>query len=168
MRATEPAHDFDAYFIETYPKLVAELTFLFNSVDLARDVAQEAMIRQYTSWYRLSRYDKPAAWARRVAIRLGARRSRRDQRTTTIDGVAAATVEAVDVDRVLDVRRAIAQLSEKQRVAVVLFYYQDLPIAEIAVVLGCKEPTARVHLHQARQRLAELLVDYAPRSSDPA
>ncbi len=44
-----------------------------------------------------------------------------------------------------------------QRAAIVLFYFEDLPVAEIAHILDCAEPTARVHLHRARKRLAEVL-----------
>jgi RNA polymerase sigma-70 factor (ECF subfamily) len=42
-------------------------------------------------------------------------------------------------------------------VAVVLHYFEDRPVAEIADVLGCAPATARVHLHKARPRLASLL-----------
>lgn len=44
-----------------------------------------------------------------------------------------------------------------QRTAVVLFYFEDRPVAEIADLLGCAPATARVHLHKARRRLAATL-----------
>lgn len=53
--------------------------------------------------------------------------------------------------------RAVATLPRAQQAAVVLFYFEDRPIAEIADVIGCSEVTARVHLHRARKRLTELL-----------
>ena len=62
----------------------------------------------------------------------------------------------------MDVRNAILQLTETQRTAIVLHYYSDLPVAQVAKVIGCKEATAKVHLHNARKRLAELLVAYRP------
>ncbi|MFN2595257.1 MAG: RNA polymerase sigma factor, partial [Actinomycetota bacterium] len=57
----------------------------------------------------------------------------------------------------IDLMRAIAKLPAAQRAAVVLFYYEDQPTAEVAAILGCSEATARVHLHKARKRLAGLL-----------
>jgi RNA polymerase sigma-70 factor (ECF subfamily) len=57
----------------------------------------------------------------------------------------------------LDVLRAVAKLPGAQRAAVVLFYFEDRPVAEIADMLACSEVTAKVHLHRARKRLAELL-----------
>ena len=52
---------------------------------------------------------------------------------------------------------SLQQLSPTQRAAVVLHYFDDLPVAEVAEALGCKPATASVHLHRARARLAELL-----------
>lgn len=52
---------------------------------------------------------------------------------------------------------AVRLLPLKQRTAVVLFYFEDRPVAEVAQLLGCSPATARVHLHRARRRLAALL-----------
>ncbi|MFL6172445.1 MAG: SigE family RNA polymerase sigma factor [Marmoricola sp.] len=46
-----------------------------------------------------------------------------------------------------------AELPPVQRVAVVLRFYEDLPYAEIATILGCAEATARSHVHRALQAL---------------
>ena len=56
-----------------------------------------------------------------------------------------------------DVLDAVRSLPAQQRAAVVLHYFEDRPVAEIADVLGCAPATARVHLHKARTRLAALL-----------
>jgi RNA polymerase sigma-70 factor (ECF subfamily) len=61
----------------------------------------------------------------------------------------------------LDLIRALKQLPTQQRAAVVLYYFEDRPTAEIAHILGCSESTATVHLHKARKRLAELLGEEA-------
>jgi len=52
---------------------------------------------------------------------------------------------------------AVRQLPGAQRAAIVLFYYEDRPVAEIAMILGCAEATARVHLHRGRKRMAQIL-----------
>jgi RNA polymerase sigma-70 factor (ECF subfamily) len=44
-----------------------------------------------------------------------------------------------------------------QRAAVVLYYWEDRPIAEIAHALGVSESTVKQHLHRARRRLAQIL-----------
>jgi RNA polymerase sigma-70 factor (ECF subfamily) len=65
----------------------------------------------------------------------------------------------------MDLQRALLTLSVQQRAAVILYYLEDRPLDEVAGVLGCHESTARVHLHRARRRLAELL---SVEVSDPA
>ena len=52
---------------------------------------------------------------------------------------------------------AIRTLPAQQRAVLVLFYLEDLPMAEVADLVGCSASTGFVHLHRARSRLAELL-----------
>jgi RNA polymerase sigma factor (sigma-70 family) len=53
-----------------------------------------------------------------------------------------------------EVRRELATLSPKQRACVVLRYYEDLSVVEIADELGCAEGTVKRHLADARAKLA--------------
>ena len=52
---------------------------------------------------------------------------------------------------------ALGELPPQQRAAVALFYLEDRPVAEVAEIIGCSPSTAKVHLHQARKRLATIL-----------
>jgi RNA polymerase sigma-70 factor (sigma-E family) len=56
-----------------------------------------------------------------------------------------------------EVRRALSTLSPKQRACVVLRYYEDLTVPEIADELGCAEGTVKRHLSDARTKLATQL-----------
>jgi DNA-directed RNA polymerase specialized sigma24 family protein len=93
-----------------------------------------------------------------VAIRL-AGRARRAQRITL------ALTEDRSVGQILpsdpDLQRALLALPPNQRAAVVLHYLEGRPVAEVAEILGCATPTARVHLHRARKRLGTLLGEEA-------
>jgi RNA polymerase sigma-70 factor (ECF subfamily) len=64
-----------------------------------------------------------------------------------------ATLEPADVD----VLRAVRALPLRQRTAVVLHYFEDLSLHDVAEVLECSPSTAGVHLHRARARLGGLL-----------
>ncbi|MEU8224790.1 RNA polymerase sigma factor [Kribbella sp. NPDC048915] len=55
------------------------------------------------------------------------------------------------------VRRALATLSPRQRACVVLRYYEDLTVPEIAAELDCAEGTVKRHLADARAKLATQL-----------
>ncbi|ALG06565.1 RNA polymerase sigma factor [Kibdelosporangium phytohabitans] len=48
-----------------------------------------------------------------------------------------------DQDVSMDLRRAMASLPPRQRAAVVLRYWEDLPITEVAQLLGCTEGTVK-------------------------
>jgi RNA polymerase sigma-70 factor (ECF subfamily) len=93
---------------------------------------------------------------RRVAIRMAVRVLRRDRLRPSLERkslMPASTSLAAEGGLLSHV----AQLPRNQRLAVVLHYVDDLPVSEVAAVLGCAEATARVHLHRGRRRLAELI-----------
>jgi len=58
--------------------------------------------------------------------------------------------------------RLLRLLPEAQRVAVVLRHVEDLPISEIAQILGCREGTAKSHVSRGLARLRSLLADTEP------
>ena len=70
--------------------------------------------------------------------------------------------QSIDVD----LANAIGQLPPRQRSAVVLFYFEDRPMQEIADILGCSVSTGWVHLHKARKRLAAQLGEEVSESVD--
>ncbi len=52
---------------------------------------------------------------------------------------------------------AVRSLPARQSQAIALFYLEDLPVSEIAAVIGCAESTARVHLTRGRRNLAKMM-----------
>lgn len=146
--------EYGELFAAEYPGLVRELTLLTGDIESARDAAQEAFSQLYVHWRRVSRYDRPGAWIRRVGIRAALRSQQRDRRRRAEEpwvGSMLAAPEDVDLSRAIDA------LPPMQRAAIVLHYLHDLPVAEVADLIGCRTSTASVHLHRARKRLADLL-----------
>ncbi|MEL7206824.1 MAG: sigma-70 family RNA polymerase sigma factor [Actinomycetota bacterium] len=121
----------------------------------AEELAQDAFAAAYARWSHVQSLDRPGAWVRRVAINLAIkdreRRARADR--MTVESAWAETVGPDEPGGPDEVREAVAALPRQQRLAVVLFYFHDLPVAEVADSLGCAEATARVHLHRARTTL---------------
>jgi RNA polymerase sigma-70 factor (ECF subfamily) len=120
------------------------------------DVVQEALLR---AWRRHGTFDpdrgSATGWLLAIVADQGRRRRTRG---------AARTVELVDADRAvldaspdLDLERAIAALTARQRLAVDLHYFVGLDIAGCAEVMGCAPGTVKATLHQARHRLREAL-----------
>ena len=144
-------------FRNEYTGVVWSANLVLHDYARAEDVAQDAFVRLLENWRKVSRYDRPAAWVRLVAVRLATRIAKRQSRLVSIE--AAWPFACVSRPLDLDLIAAIRQLPPKQRAAIALHYVEDLPVNEIAGALGCSASTASVHLHRARTRLAELLAE---------
>jgi RNA polymerase sigma-70 factor (ECF subfamily) len=138
-----------------YTGVVWSVNLVLHDYARAEDVAQDAFVRLLENWRKVSRYDRPAAWVRLVAVRLATRIAKRESRLVDVDAAWPIASESRPLD--LDLIAAIRQLPPKQRAVIALHYVEDLPVKEIAGALGCSASTASVHLHRARTRLAELL-----------
>jgi RNA polymerase sigma-70 factor (sigma-E family) len=147
--------EFAALFQAEYPALIRSMYLIVRDREQARDLAQEAFVQLFSRWPRISHYERPDAWVRRVAIRMAVRALRRERLRRGLENEFDAAPPSGPLD--LDVLRAVAKLPGAQRAAVVLFYFEDRPIMEVADILACSEVTAKVHLHRARKRLAKLL-----------
>ncbi len=149
---------FDAFYRREFPHMVTLAVVISGSRVAAEDLAQEALLRAHRDWERVSTFEKPGAWLRRVTINLATstlRRTAAETRARLRLGRPEPIPEPVAEDAAL--WKAVAALPPKQRAAVALFYLEDLSTAEIATVLGCSDATARVHLHRGRQALASAL-----------
>jgi RNA polymerase sigma factor (sigma-70 family) len=127
------------------------------TVDDRDDVVQEALIR---AWQRWSTYDASRGSAAAWLLAIVADRCRR-HRTRQPAGQVVELVEhaAPSTPHDLDLERAVAALSRRQRQAVDLHYFVGLDVATTAEVMGCAPGTVKATLHQARARLRELLGD---------
>lgn len=143
---------FASFFRDAFPRIVRTVQVIVRDRARAEDLAQDAFVQVIRNWSKVSAYDKPEAWVRRVAIRLAMREVRR-QRLWSLIRRDVHTPPPLQ-PRDLDVFEAIGQLPGMQRASIALFYLEDRPVAEIADALGCSEATARVHLHRGRKRLA--------------
>jgi RNA polymerase sigma-70 factor (ECF subfamily) len=132
--------------------------------DLAPDVTQEALIR---AWRALPRFRGEAAfgtWLHRITVNTSwtmRKRAARHNAQELEDVFADPSMGPEHAGELVDVRerlrRAIARLSEGQRAVVVLRDIYEWTTAETARELGITQTTAKVRLHRARKRLAELL-----------
>jgi RNA polymerase sigma-70 factor (sigma-E family) len=153
MAGAEPEYAW--FFRAEFPMVLRTVYLILGDRARAEDVTQEAFIQLLSHWKKVSRYERPEAWVRRVAIRLAVRTLKRERlravlerETTRIDGPRPPDV---------DLANALRQLPVKQRTCVLLFYFEDRPISDIVGILGISEGAVKVHLHRARQRLAQLL-----------
>lgn len=131
---------------QQHPRLVRSLAVYTGDRDLAEELAQEALARAYRDWAHVSGLDRPEAWAHRVAVNLANSHFRRRRYEQAARARAAArTPVSSDPPPPLDrtVVAALAQLTRRQREALVLRFVLDLSVAATAQHMGCAEGTVR-------------------------
>lgn len=158
-----------AEFCQTeWPRLVAVLGLVCGDPDRAQDLAQDALVQVCVHWTRVSRADSPTAWLYRVALNMAKshfrRRGRHDRAMRRLHSEAVtAGAQSVDAADVVAVRDALMLLPRHQREALVLRYYADLPVSEVARLMGCPEGTVKTWTSRAITALRGLdLVDGPP------
>ncbi len=163
-RAERPAVElrpsFDAFYLAEFASMVTLAYAVSRSRSVAEELAQEAMIRAHRNWERISAYDRPGAWVRRVTFNLSVsavRRAAAEARAVLRLGRRLDPVPEPEPGFDAAVWAAIHALPARQRAAVILFYLEDRTAAEVAEVLGCSRSAATSHLHKARRALADAL-----------
>lgn len=149
--------EFEWVFRATYPSVLRTTFLVLHDRGRAEEVTQDAFLHLYERWGGVVHIDHPAAWVRRVATRAAIRQAR----LVRLRGPVHRDEEITSWDKMpdLDVVRAVASLAPQQRAAVALYYLEDLPVEEVAHLLGVSTSTVKQHLHRARARLATLLTD---------
>lgn len=151
---TETIAAWPATFVDLYRSRytpMVRLAHLLTASDpAAEELVQEAFLRVRAQWERI---DHPSAYLR-VAV-VNACRNHERRRTVErrpIESHGGAAEDAPD-----ELRDAIARLPDRQRAALVLRYYEDLPEAEIAQLLRCSVPAVKSLLHRAMQDLRKVI-----------
>jgi RNA polymerase sigma-70 factor (ECF subfamily) len=173
---------FDLLLRKYRTPLVNFLSRMVRDAATAEDLAQEVFLRVYRARKRYSPSAKFTTWLFHIATNL-ALNSVRDNRYRQMEVAIDAPAEEGDAplelpgrergidehlverDRVAFIRRAIAQLPEKQRVAILLHKYEEMDYGEIAKILDCSESALKSLLFRAYETLR---VRLAPLVSQPA
>ena len=152
---------FDEFYLASARRLTRHIYLATGDLSRAEECTQEAYLRAWQRWGRLSGTDQdPVAWVRTVAWRLAINDWRRFTRSLrALVRTGPQPVMPPPSADVIAVRDALRRLPAVQRAALVLHYYEDLPVREIAVVLNVPEGTIKARLARGRGALAGLLRD---------
>ncbi|WP_370881747.1 SigE family RNA polymerase sigma factor [Catenuloplanes nepalensis] len=150
---------FESFYAAHFQRLSLQLFAYTGDFGQAQDVVQEAFCRALPRWEKVSHYDDPLAWLRKVAWNLATSRFRRLRvQQAHARRYREEHVDGPGPDRVA-LARALATLPEKHRRAVILYHLADLSIAQIAEQEDVAEGTVKSWLHRGRTALAAQLID---------
>lgn len=162
-RPARTADSFDDFYRATSRRVLHHVYALTGDLAEAQDCVQEAYARAWQRWSRVRTHEDPEAWVRMVARRIAVSRWRR---TRTAMGYLLhhgrpQTTAAPSEDHALLVR-ALRDLSQPQRDAVVLHHLVGLSVEEVAQRTASPVGTVKARLHRGRAALAAVIGDLDP------
>lgn len=136
------------------------LASLCGDTALADDIAQEALVRAYVASGRFIGNFK--AWLFRIAYNCFIDNLRRVRQPAAVLDAPEALNVAGDVEsdasfKHEELQRALTRIPEKERTAIVLHYFEDLPVKEIAMVMGIPSGTVKYYLSVGRDHLKQYI-----------
>jgi RNA polymerase sigma-70 factor (sigma-E family) len=153
--------DFDDWVTQRGAALLRFAYLVTRDHARAEEAVQDALLAAYSRWSRICRDHDPEAYVRRCVVNADISRWRRFFRRETPAEQTAEATPAPDHAVAQAERDAVwklcAALPTKQRAAVVLRYYEDLPDARIAEILDCSPATVRSQIHRALATLRTTL-----------
>ncbi len=143
--------------IAEHQTALLRLCYLYlHDVQLAEDAVQETFIKAYRTLERFRGEASEKTWLSRIAMRTccDMRRSfwfRRMDRRVTPEMLPEQAQDADEDESALTL--AVMNLPRKEREVVLLYYYQDMSMNDIAAALSLTQPTVSYRLRRARERL---------------
>jgi len=149
---------FEEFYRSTRHRVVTVLYALGGDLGEAQDAAQEAYVRAWQRWSKISAYDDAEAWVRTVGYRLLVNRWRKIR-----NGLSAYRRHGADSatgppsEDTVALVAALRRLPAEQRQAVVLHHLADLSVLDISKQTGTPTGTVKARLARGRKALAVLL-----------
>jgi RNA polymerase sigma-70 factor (sigma-E family) len=155
-----PAEDtswaaFGEFYAAEHPRMIRVAFLLTGSFETAQDVVQDSFVRVYGRWDQIR---DPAGYLYRTVVngcRSHHRRATREQRVR--DRVGNESGPATSSFGADEMRDALASLPYRQRVALVLRFYDDLSEADAAAALGCRPGTMGSLVHRGLAQLKKVI-----------
>lgn len=156
-----PAEKIISELITEYGDSILRMCYVYlKDYHLAEDVTQETFIQVYNNYESFQQQSSIKTWIIRIAINLCKNQMRTKWFSVMREEEFPILSYAEDYDGIIDREQLITEIGNlrpKYREVVLLFYYQELSIREIAELLDKKESTIKVRLKRAREQLKQAL-----------
>jgi RNA polymerase sigma-70 factor (ECF subfamily) len=146
---------FDQLARAAFPRLKGVAYLVLRDADRAEDAVQDALVAAWQGLRALREPDAWDAWLRRLLIRTCYRFAKQERRRTEVelharpDSIRAGTTndsaDVADREWIMD---ELARVDVEKRAVIVLHYYLDLPLREVAEILDIPYGTAASRLHR--------------------
>ena len=161
----DAAHTFvEALFAKHHTEIFAYLARMLRDSELAADLTQDAFVKAYKNYDTLEKNENARAWLYQIAHRVALDELRRRKIIRMVPWTgeshgAAPSAEKIALDLRLSgpLERALAQIPERQRAALLLAELHDLTGLELAAAMGVSHVAARAILTRARESLRRAL-----------
>lgn len=159
-------YDFEAFCFGQNARLIRMLTLYCGDVEVARDLTQETLARAWVHWRKVRRMDRADLWLKRVALNLAnsyfrhrtVERAALPRQAAHLDLVRTDEPDGSTADRLL-VREALSRLTDRQRMAVILRYLEDLSVEQTAELMRCSPGTVKKLAARGLAALREAIGD---------
>jgi RNA polymerase sigma-70 factor (sigma-E family) len=145
-------------FVRTHtPALLKTGYLLTRQANEAEELVQDTMVWLYSRWSQVEAAQYPVAYVRKAVVnrflagrrRMSATEVHFDESLANFAERRIVPDETAEVDERMDLWRELGELSDRQRAAVVLRFFHDLPDEEVAQMLDCRVGTVRSLISRA-------------------
>ena len=153
-------NDFDRFVADHGNGLLRTAYLMVGDLHDAEDLVQETLFKVASKWPRVSVMENPVAYTRRTLVNLalhGSSKRSRNRAELRATPPAETATDAAHLDIHDELFDALAALPPRQRAALVLRYFLDLPEAEVAAALRCSLGTVKSSTSRGLKRLEEKL-----------
>lgn len=138
-----------------YSDQLYRTAFLYvGNRDDALDIVQETSYKAYIAIKTLKKNKYFSTWLTKILINTAFDLLKKQKTNIPLENVEQfiANTEEYNFEQI-DLFRAIKDLKETYRDAIILFYFHDLPIKEIATIMDIPENTVKTYLHRGKEQL---------------
>ncbi len=150
------ASDFEGVYRRDHARLVGLATWLIGGRAPAEEIVHDVFVRVVENPPALREPEQLGAYLRSAVVNRCRSRVRRLVLERRHANTARESTEA-DIDSLSHVRDAVLALPMRQRQAIVLRFYDDLSVDQIAQVLGISSGSVKTHLHRGMRTLESRL-----------
>src|SRR5688572_19933304 len=176
---------FDELVVRYQRQAVAVSYRLLGNTHDAQEVTQDAFVKAFSSLATLQKPEAFGGWLMRIVsnLSLNYRRSRKTRSQLPLDDLLGPTESAQQAQSAggssdwmsqsgdplhllaseemgRKLQAALAQLPEKQRLAIIMFTIEEMPQKQVAETLNCSVEAVKWHVFQGRKKLKEILKDH--------